>query len=139
MMAEAVSFWFCEVTGRPGHLVNRGGYLQTLCPEMAARHGLTIRVSVPRPSSRSAKYRSVLKGPVHVPRGWLRIVDCMLLSFIRLTTADPVIIDRIAMEGDGLLVASGDLGDTAAGVISVCQAIALRTDEKTGTLYVPTA
>jgi len=136
-IAEGLSFWTCEVTGRPGGLVNCGGYIQTLCPEVALQRGISIRVPVPRPSARSKRLRPILKGPIDVPRGWLRIVNCMLLGLLHHTGGTPISIDRIATEGDHLRVAADNLTTVATGIITFCQAIARRTDRKTGALHVP--
>lgn len=136
-MAELLSIWVCELTGRPGRLADCDGYIHTLCPEMALRDGIKMRVSMPRPSARSRKYRSILRGPINVPRGWLRIADCMLLGLLGYTRASPISIERIAVEDDRLQVAVDSLPTDAAGVLAFCQAVALRTDQRTGALHVP--
>jgi len=136
-MAELLSIWTCEVTGWPGKLTDCDGYIQTLCPDVALRHGITMRVSKPRPSARSKKFRSILRGPIDVPKGWLRVVDCMLLGLRIYARANPISIDSIAKEDDRLRVAADNLTTAAAGIVTFCQAVARRTDQRTGALHVP--
>lgn len=38
-LAESVSYRTCEVTGKPGRLCKRGGWLRTLCEEQAEADG----------------------------------------------------------------------------------------------------
>jgi len=40
-LAESVSFRTCEVTGKPGRLFKRGGWVRTLCDEQAELDGFT--------------------------------------------------------------------------------------------------
>jgi hypothetical protein len=40
-MAESVSFRTCEITGKPGVLCKKGGWLRTLCDEQAELNGFT--------------------------------------------------------------------------------------------------
>ena len=116
----------------------RSTRILTLCSEVALQHGVKIRVSRPRPSARSKKYRIILRGPIEVPAGWLRIVDRMLFGLLRYTEATPISIDRIAMEDDHLRVAADNLTIAAEGIVIFSQAIARRTDKRRGALHVPT-
>jgi hypothetical protein len=61
----------------------------------------------------------------------------MLLGLRGYTRASPISIDRIAVEDDRLQVAVDSLPTDAAGVLAFCQAVAQRTDQRTGALHVP--
>jgi hypothetical protein len=136
MCAEALSYWVCEISGKPGRLtVDDDGWYKTRCPEKARHYGVIFRSAMPRPSSK--KYPSILMGTVDVPYGWRRIADCMLGTIHRMDKA-PMTIDRIAVDDDDLIVSTrGSVPDFAAGAIAFTKEVARRTDQKTGRLHVP--
>lgn len=135
MCAEALSYWVCEVTGRPGRLTSNAGWYQTRCPEKARQYGVIFRSAMPRPSRK--KYPSVLAGSIEVPYGWRRITDCML-ERIRSMDKTPLTIDGITAEDNNLIISTeGPVSDFAAGAIAFTKDIARRTDKRTGAMHVP--
>ena len=135
LAAETLSKWICELTGRPGKVVLRDGWLQALCPQEAGRYGIKYRALMPHPSAK--KYPSILNGSIKVPRGWLRLVDCMLNIICCIDTA-PVMIEGISELENSLVVSTtGPVSDFAVGAIAFSRAIALCTNKRTGALHVP--
>lgn len=135
MCAEALSYWICELTGRPGRLTADAGWYKTRCPEEARKYGAVFRSAMPRPSSK--KFPAILAGAVEVPYGWRRLVDCMLVTICGMDAA-PFTISRIAAEDGKLVVATeGPVSDFAAGAVAFAKEIALRTDQKTGAQHIP--
>ena len=135
MCAEALSYWVCEVTGRPGRLTVDDGWYKTRCAKMARQYGAMFRSTMPRPSSR--KYPSILAGAVEVPYGWRRLVDCMLGTISRMDKA-PFTIERITIADDSLVVfTKGPASDFSEGAIAFAKEVARRTDQTTGAQHVP--
>lgn len=135
-VAEEVSVWICEVTGKRGRLrIDRHGIYMTRCKELAPKDGIWF--SRPKSRRRHKKY-PFLKVPVAVPRGWRRLCDCTLRAIRDGEKHPPTITfvgvrdGELTFETDGLVA-----GSSAAGSIAFAKELARRTDRKTGALFVP--
>lgn len=134
-VAEEISRWRCEVSGKHGRLyIDRHGTYMTRCRELAPADGIWFRSRIARQAGKKYPF---LVGPVTVPRGWRRLVDCTLRS-IRDGDKDYPSISWVGIRnGDLTFETVGSVCETARGSMAFAEDLARWTNKKTGALHVP--
>lgn len=148
-VAEEFSTMICEVTGRPGQMTVRGGFIQVLCPEEAEREGAvpTRRLvsgdggGAPPTEAERLKhlldtYGGVIGGPIEVPSGWLSIVEAALRA-IMAASSDGLMATSFTERDGELVVALNRSSERGQGIARCAAALAWRTDPITGVLLPP--
>lgn len=132
LMAEALSERTCELTGRPGRMTKRGGYYQTLCPEMALElgaipvsrgdNGPTVRLFA---SALTDRYSQITRAPVDVPEHLLEVIDAMLGLLADVGKDKPISVTEIGYTDNRLNVCVDGGGDLALGIAACAAAVRL--------------
>lgn len=129
-MAEVMSERTCELTGRPGRLTKRGGYYQTLCPEMASELGAKsvsrgddVQTAPLSASALTDRYSQITRAPVDVPEHLLEVVDAMLGLLAEVGKDTPTAVTEIECIDNRLHVVVDGGGNRALGVVAFAAAI----------------
>jgi len=132
LMAEALSKRTCELTGRPGRMTKRGGYFQTLCPEMALELGAKpvsrgddVQMAPLSASALTDRYSQIASAPVDVPEHLLDVVDAMLGLLAEVGKDTSISVTEIGYTDNRLNVCVDGGGDLALGIAACAAAVRL--------------